>query len=284
MIADFETNLERVLAQATSGNSPARLGEAMHYAVFPGGARVRPLVCLAVASAHKQQHEPLAQSCAMAIELMHCASLVHDDMPCFDNADLRRSKPSVHKSFGQPLALLVGDALIVLAFQTLAESTTVKLEQQRRALAILSRSVGAPSGIIAGQAWECEEEIDLSTYHRSKTGSLFVAASMLGALSAGQDPEDWRVFGASLGEAYQVADDLRDVTLSEEESGKSPSKDAELGRPNAVTAMGVSATRDRFEHLLQATTASIPQCDGADHLKALVLSESERLMSKCQAD
>src|SRR5690606_4019842 len=141
---------------------------------------------------------------------LHCASLVHDDLPCFDDADTRRGRPSVHRAYGQPLAVLAGDALIVLAFQNVAG---VAASSWRRAevTALVGRAVCASSGIIGGQAWECEDEIDVARYHRAKTGALFAAATAAGAAAAGDDPNLWRTVGETLGEAYQIADDIRDA-------------------------------------------------------------------------
>ena len=157
------------------------------------------------------------EAAGAALELLHCASLVHDDLPCFDAADTRRGRPSVHKAFGEPLAVLAGDALIVLAFQTLAR---VPCAPQRLAILPLTvaQSVGVPSGIVAGQAWECEPQIDLAHYHRAKTGALFAAATVAGAASAGADAEPWRMVGEKLGEAYQVADDIRDAARMKRKS------------------------------------------------------------------
>ena len=163
-----------------------RLAAAMRYAVFPRGARVRPRLCHSVAAACGEDHPLATEAAGAALELLHCASLVHDDLPCFDAAEMRRGRPSVHKAFGEPLAVLTGDALIVLAFQTLAR---IQCAPERLATLTLTvaQSVGVPSGIVAGQAWECEPQIDLAHYHRAKTGALFAAATVAGAASAGAD-------------------------------------------------------------------------------------------------
>src|SRR5271165_3969752 len=116
----IEETLERAIGLAQAAGAPPLLASALHYAVFPGGHRIRPQLCLAVAAACGDAHPAAASAAAAAIELLHCASLVHDDLPCFDDADTRRGKPSVHARFGTPIALLAGDALIVLAFETMA--------------------------------------------------------------------------------------------------------------------------------------------------------------------
>src|SRR5690242_8860196 len=196
---DAVTRIERTLIEAIGATEapggPPGLAAAMHHAVFPRGARIRPRLCLAVAGACGDDAPEASAGAAAAIELLHCASLVHDDLPCFDNADLRRGRPSVHAAFGEPLAVLAGDALIVLAFQTLAKASCPPL-RMAKLINIVGSCVGVPRGIVAGQAWECEPEVDLSHYHRSKTGALFAAATVCGAAAAGfENPDAWRDLG-----------------------------------------------------------------------------------------
>src|SRR5688500_16927317 len=169
----IETALDAALRAAEATGAPPRLASAMRYAVFPGGARVRPRLSLAVALACGADDLAAAESAAASIELLHCASLVHDDLPCFDDADRRRAKPTVHRAFGEPLALLCGDALIVLAFETLARGAAASPERLSALLLTVGRAVGMPAGIVAGQAWECEPQLDLVQYHQAKTGALF---------------------------------------------------------------------------------------------------------------
>ncbi len=272
----IEQALNAALNRAGARPCPEGLKAAMHHSVFPRGARVRPRLCLAVASACGEDNGAITDIAAASIELLHCASLVHDDLPCFDNAATRRGLPSVHRAYGEPLALLAGDALIVLAFQNLAR---ISFDAQRMSalLFLISRSVGAPYGIVAGQAWECESQVDLQHYHRSKTGALFSAATCAGAVAAGADPEPWRLLGETLGEAYQVADDLRDALATEEELGKPAGRDAALGRPNAIHALGVDGTLQRLESLVKAAIAAIPPCDHAAELQSIIASEAKRL-------
>jgi geranylgeranyl diphosphate synthase type II len=142
MLERIETALTKHLARADSPSSPPQLVMAMHHAVFPGGARIRPQLCLAVSLACGDNAPELTNAAACAIEWMHCASLVHDDMPAFDNADTRRGQPTVHKAFGEPLALLTGDALIVLAYQVLAHAGA----QQPQRLGALIRNLSAGVG------------------------------------------------------------------------------------------------------------------------------------------
>ncbi len=277
----IERALEAAVGRAESGEAPPRLAKALRHALFPGGARVRPMLALAVSRACGDDMPALADAAAASIELMHCASLVHDDMPCFDDADLRRGKPTVHTVYDEPTALLAGDGLIVMAFEILAHaSAAAGAEAPRRLAALvgaLAKATGMPSGIVAGQAWEGEPEIALAPYHRAKTGALFVAATRMGALAAGADPTPWRTLGDRLGEAYQVADDLRDAIATPEELGKPVGQDAIHGRPNAVAELGVGGALARLEQLLGEASASIPDCAGAPELRALVKVQAKRL-------
>src|ERR1700729_1972683 len=145
--ARIERTLDEAITRAQAPGAPPLLASALHYAVFPGGHRIRPQLCLAVAQACGDGLA--ATAAAAAIELLHCASLVHDDLPCFDDADTRRGKPSVHAQFGTPIAVLAGDALIVLAFQTLARAASP--ERLPLLISIVAAAVGAPTGIVAGQ-------------------------------------------------------------------------------------------------------------------------------------
>lgn len=276
----IERSLTVALARCDRPEAPPRLAAAMRYAVFPRGARIRPRVCLAVASACCADDLAAATAAAAAIELLHCASLVHDDLPCFDDASMRRGKPSVHRAFGERLAVLTGDALIVLAFETLARGGAAHPERLGPMLLILSEGVGAPAGIAAGQAWECEPHVVLSAYQRAKTGALFAACTMVGAAAAGADPAPWRVLGDKLGEAYQVADDLRDATSTEQEIGKPTGRDAVLGRPSAVGELGVGGALARLESLVADAIASIPACPGVAELRDAMRLETAKLVPK----
>ncbi|MBY0337958.1 MAG: polyprenyl synthetase family protein, partial [Acetobacteraceae bacterium] len=193
-LARIERALATALDRAGAPGVPPLLSKAMHHAVFPGGARVRPMLCLAVARACGGDDPALAEAAAASVELLHCASLVHDDMPCFDDASERRGKPSVHKAFGEPIALLAGDALIVQAFEALGQAAGEARHPQRLGalIRIVTESVGAPFGIVAGQAWECERMVDVSAYHRAKTAALFAGAARAGAAASGGPAEAWQ--------------------------------------------------------------------------------------------
>lgn len=274
----IEWVLERAVAPSESAESPPKLGAALRHAVFPGGARVRPQLALAVAYACSNRDQvQKAAGVAGAIELLHCASLVHDDLPCFDDADIRRGKPSVHKAFGEPLAVLAGDALIIAAFETLARESADNPKHLPELIAIMCQAVGAPHGIIAGQAWESEPKLDLKQYHKAKTGALFVAATTGGAAAVGADSRPWRALGELLGEAYQVADDLRDMLLDETALGKPARQDAAHDRPNAVARLGADSSLKLLNRLIDQAAKSVPECDGAELLRELVYAQATRL-------
>ena len=268
------------ITRAANFPSPPRLAAAMRYAVFPRGSRIRPRLCLAVAAACGDDQPSVADAAAAAIEMLHCASLVHDDLPCFDDAETRRGKPSVHRAFGEPLALLAGDALIVLAFQTLARGVAPAPQRLPGLLLTIGDMVGLPSGIAAGQGWECEPRVDVDAYHRAKTGALFAAATVAGAAAAGAPTEPWRALGERLGEAYQVADDIRDVVGDPAEIGKPTGRDRALGRPSVALTLGVAGAVDRLKALAAEAAEAIPPCPGAADLCALILHEARRLVPR----
>jgi geranylgeranyl diphosphate synthase, type II len=248
--AQVEQTLTAVLNRTRNGNCPPRLAAAMDHAVFPGGARIRPQLCLAVAGACDADNRRVALAAAAAIELLHCASLVHDDLPCFDNAPLRRGKPSLHAAYGERLALLAGDALIVLAFQALAESIDESPARAAELFEIISLGAAVPAGLAAGQAWECEPRAGLRDYQRAKTGALFVAATMAGACAAGSAAEPWREMGERLGEACQVATEVRHDAPSVK----------------------------KLKHLVGLAVDAIPACPMAAELRLLILLEARQYM------
>lgn len=274
----IEAALEAALAAQEGEGGPPRLAAAIRHAVFPGGARIRPHLTLAVAQACGGDDLQLAAAAGAAIELMHCASLVHDDLPCFDNAETRRGRPSVFGAYGERLAVLAGDALIVTAFQSLGAAGAHRPERLAPLFATLASGVAAPTGIVAGQAWECEPRVALTEYQRAKTGALFVAATVSGAQAAGTAAEPWRALGEWLGEAYQVADDIRDVAVDSDSLGKPAGQDAKHGRPSSAAELGLSGAIQHFDQLIAYASASIPACRGSAQLRTLLRQESKRLV------
>lgn len=255
--------MERALYAALDSEGPPRLREAIIHAVFPGGARLRPRLTLAIAEGYGGAIETAAVAAA-AVELLHCASLVHDDLPCFDDAPVRRGRPSVHKAFGEPMAVLVGDALIVAAFASVQRALP-------SGVTILAEAAGAARGIVGGQAWELEPSgpPDLVTYHRAKTAALFEAAAALGAASCGLPTARFIAFGRAIGLAYQVADDLADALSTEASMGKPVGRDALLGRPTALVS-GVDVARARLQRAAAEARAAVPSGPGAAMLERFV--------------
>jgi geranylgeranyl diphosphate synthase type II len=192
--------------------------------------------------------------------------------------------PSVHSAFGERLAVLAGDGLIVLAFQTLAGAATAHPGRLAALTGLIARGVGQPHGIVAGQAWECEPHVALRDYQRAKTGALFAAATMAGAEAAGAAPGPWRALGEWLGEAYQAADDIRDVAGDPRVMGKPIGRDVALLRPSAASELGLEGAIAHFDRLVACAIAAVPDCAGSDQLRALVRMEAERLVPQTLCD
>jgi geranylgeranyl diphosphate synthase type II len=270
--------LEAAVAAGDDDSAPPGLQAAIRHAVFPGGARIRPRLCFAVARACGEDEPAVTDSAAAAIELLHCASLVHDDLPCFDDAATRRGRASVQQAFGERLAVLTGDALIVLAFQTLARGPAAQHGRLGPLVETVGASVGMPAGLAAGQAWECEPEVDLQAYQRAKTGALFAAATVAGAAAAGVEHAPWYALGERIGEAYQVVDDIRDVAGDAGELGKPTGQDRTHGRPSSAAELGVAGAVEQYERLMAGVVEAIPPCSGRDHLAELLRAEAKQLL------
>ncbi len=280
----IDTALSHAIFEGQGGTAPAKLSAALGYAVTPGGARIRPTILTSVAMACGDDQPKLTDAAAVALELIHSASLVHDDLPCFDDADLRRGKPALHRAFSEPLAVLTGDSLIIMAFQVLARAAGHMPNRALQLIDVLSTRSGMPFGICAGQGWESEEVIDLSAYHQSKTGALFIAATQMGAIAAGQEPEPWEELGARIGEAFQVADDLRDALCDVETLGKPAGQDDLHGRPNAVAELGIAGAVARFDNILAGAISSIPACPGEAALAQMVRAYADKLVPAVARD
>lgn len=273
-----ERALERALELAIGPSTPPRLADALRYSVFPGGVRVRPALVLAVADACGGAVAPVADAAAAAVELMHCASLVHDDLPCFDNASHRRGRASVHRAYGTELAVLVGDGLIVAAFEVLAAGCRRLPQRLPSLIRAVAAGSGGATGIVAGQAWESEPSLNLRAYHQAKTGALFEASVRAGAIAGGGDPVAWAPLGQALGEAYQVADDIADVVSSAASLGKPVGQDAALQRPSAARALGVGGAHARLEALFEQLEAAVPACAGREGFQAWIAALRVRIM------
>ena len=270
--------IEAALERWVPVDAPAGLGEAMRYAVLDGGKRLRPLLVLAARHAVcGGQSDPVLDEAAMraacAIELIHAYSLVHDDMPCMDNDVLRRGKPTVHVQFGQAQALLAGDALQALAFEVLTpEGSDIPDELQGRLCRILSRAAGY-AGMAGGQAIDLAsvghrlDESSLKQMHRLKTGALLEASVNLGSSCGQASPESLTSlaeYGQALGVAFQVIDDVLDVTADAVTLGKTVGKDAANDKPTYVSLMGLQASRQYADDLLRQALAALER-SGLQH-------------------
>jgi len=225
---------------------PESLHQAMRYAVLSGGKRLRPLLALAIAEAVGGAASS-ALDPACAVELVHCFSLIHDDLPILDNDDLRRGLPTVHRAFSEQVALLAGDALFALAFETLATASAPSPEISYRSLALLAAASGT-RGMVGGQTVDIESEnlaadIELVEWiHRRKTGSLIEAAATLGALFGGGTADDVATaqkYGAELGLAFQITDDVLDQTATTETLGKQSQADSKLAKATYPATVGI---------------------------------------------
>jgi farnesyl diphosphate synthase len=278
--------VEQALSRWVVADAPAGLGEAMRYAVLDGGKRLRPLLVLAAreavagleADGASAALDEAALRAGCAVELIHAYSLVHDDMPCMDNDVLRRGKPTVHVQFGQAQALLAGDALQALAFELLTpEGAGIDATVQANLCRTLARAAGY-EGMAGGQAIDLAsvgqslDEAQLRRMHRLKTGALLEASVMMGAACGHTTPEAreaLRRYGQAIGLAFQVVDDILDVTADAATLGKTAGKDAANDKPTYVSLMGLQAARD-YAHALLEEALSALQASALTHTHALV--------------
>jgi farnesyl diphosphate synthase len=258
--------VEAALEAWVPENTPAGLGVAMRYGVLDGGKRLRPLLVLAAAQAVHGEREA-AMRAAVAVELIHAYSLVHDDMPCMDNDVLRRGKPTVHVQFGEAQAMLAGDAMQALAFEVLTPtaeessaaggSSGVPPVLQARLCSLLARSAGH-AGMAGGQAIDLAsiglqlDERTLRDMHHRKTGALLQASVLMGAACGEVSAAQWSAladYGDALGLAFQVIDDILDVTQASSTLGKTAGKDLDNNKPTYVTVLGLAAARRHANEL-----------------------------------
>jgi farnesyl diphosphate synthase len=248
--------VEAALEAWVPADAPAGLGMAMRYGVLDGGKRLRPLLVLAANQAVRGS-EPAALRAAVAVELIHAYSLVHDDMPCMDNDVLRRGKPTVHVKFGQAQAMLAGDAMQALAFEVLTPEEGLPAALQARLCSLLARSAGH-AGMAGGQAIDLASigrplaEAELRDMHRRKTGALLQASVLMGAACGDTGPGVWQAlsdYGAAIGLAFQVVDDILDVTQSAATLGKTAGKDQDNNKPTYVSVLGLGAARRHAQEL-----------------------------------
>ena len=276
-LAATEQALSRWVANPLDTPAPAGLGDAMRYAVLDGGKRLRPLLVMAACDAVNGT-VAAALRAACAVELIHAYSLVHDDMPCMDNDVLRRGKPTVHVRFGEAQALLAGDALQALAFELLTpeDDDSVSPQTQARLCRLLAQAAGC-QGMAGGQAIDLASvglpltSGQLHEMHRLKTGALLQASVMMGAACGKASPAALKAlhtYGAAVGLAFQVVDDILDVTADAATLGKTAGKDAAQDKPTFVSLMGLQASRDYAQQLLVQALASL-QTSGLEDTQTL---------------
>ncbi len=264
--------VESALGEWIAPQAPAGLGQAMRYAVLDGGKRLRPLLVLAACESVGGNADAALRA-ACAVELIHAYSLVHDDMPCMDNDVLRRGKPTVHVQFGQAPALLAGDALQALAFELLTpEGPSVPASMQAQLCRLLASAAGY-RGMAGGQAIDLASvgqalsEAQLRQMHQLKTGALLQASVEMGAACASASPlatESLAQYGAALGLAFQVVDDILDVTADSATLGKTAGKDAQNDKPTYVSLLGLARSRAYATDLLAQALAALQRSSLAD--------------------
>lgn len=255
---------ERALDDWVPADAPAGLGEAMRYGVLGAGKRLRPLLVLAACEA-VDGDAPAALRAGTAVELIHAYSLIHDDMPCMDNDVLRRGKPTVHVQFGEAQAMLAGDAMQALAFEVLTPEAGIAPALQARLCALLARASGH-AGMAGGQAIDLAsvgkdlDEATLRDMHRRKTGVLLQGSVLMGAACGETTPATWAAltdYGAAIGLAFQVVDDILDVTQDSAVLGKTAGKDQEANKPTYVSLMGLDGARRYADELRAQAHAAL---------------------------
>lgn len=278
--------VEQALARWISPAGPGGLGEAMRYAVLDGGKRLRPLLVLAACDA-VGGNPNAALRAACAVELIHAYSLVHDDMPCMDNDVLRRGKPTVHVKFGDATALLAGDALQALAFELLTPADGSVPDAMQAVLCRLLARAAGHDGMAGGQAIDLASvgqplsEAQLREMHRLKTGALLQGSVMMGAAcqtdhgAAGALAEAaLKEYGAAIGLAFQVVDDILDVTGDAATLGKTAGKDAAHDKPTYVSLLGLEASRAYAQALLGQARGALAACGLADTRALAALADA----------
>lgn len=248
---------------------PVSVHKAIRWSVFAGGKRFRPILMLTTGEAFGAPPEVLLAT-ACALEMIHTYSLIHDDLPSMDDDELRRGRPTCHIRFDEATAILAGDALQTLAFQTIAEESLLSAEKRVLLVSELGHAAGTPGGMVAGQARDLEAESravtsgELEQIHRLKTAALIIAAARCGAIIAeATDPELEAVgrYAAQLGLLFQITDDLLDITATVETLGKTPGKDARAQKATYPSLYGIETARQRADLVHQEACAVLKQID-----------------------
>ena len=250
----IESTLNDLLPSETT--TPERIHQAMRYSTLDGGKRIRPSLCVAAFTAYRDDWKTILPV-ASAIEMIHCYSLIHDDLPAMDDDDLRRGKPSCHKQFDEAIGILAGDALLTLAFEVLGRSKDFPADRMLQVITALARAAGSVGGMIAGQVLDIEAEAtpanaqQLEAIHRSKTGALIGVSVWIGAYLGGaseSDLEKIQVFRDRIGLAFQVIDDILDAT---------DGSNRDEGKATYPGIYGLEKSRDIAHHLMAEARAAL---------------------------
>jgi geranylgeranyl pyrophosphate synthase len=253
----------------SSAAAPEKIHQAIRWSIFAGGKRFRPALLLAVGQAFSASIKNLIRTAA-AFEMVHTYSLIHDDLPAMDDDDLRRGRPTCHVRFDEATAILAGDALQTLAFQTIAQDEELSPETRIALISELARAAGTPDGMVAGQAFDMEAETrqvnnaQLEEIHRLKTGALIVAAARSGAIIGGASESELAAvtsYAAHLGLLFQITDDFLDVTATAVDLGKTPGKDARSNKATYPALHGMEETRAAAIDAHRAAVEALQQLD-----------------------
>jgi geranylgeranyl pyrophosphate synthase len=263
----IDSQLDRLIPKEFE--PPERVHSAIRWSVFAGGKRFRPALLLAAGQTFGAQTDDLLRT-ACALEMIHTYSLIHDDLPSMDNDELRRGRPTCHVKFDEGTAILAGDALQTLAFQTIAEDENLPASLRVELVAEIARAAGTPEGMVAGQAHDLDAESrevsgsELELIHHRKTGALIRAAARCGANIAGASAGELEAvteYSTNLGLLFQITDDLLDVTATAEDLGKTPGKDARSSKATYPALYGIKAARAQLESVHRAACAALERMD-----------------------
>jgi len=275
--------LERLLPPATQ--YPASIHQAMRHSVFAGGKRLRPILCMEAARVVDGCVPPGIEELGSALEMLHTYSLIHDDLPALDNDDLRRGRPTCHKVYGEAIAILAGDGLQTYAYEVLA-----KLQCHAKArvaiIAEVAHATGTIDGMIGGQVMDLEAEHQhpdaktLEYIHRSKTGALLTASVVTGGMYAGGDAsqiQSLRDFGTNIGLAFQIVDDVLDVTQTSEQLGKTAGKDTATEKATYPSLFGIDASLAKADELVNKANAALDRFgENSNDLREIAAFLAER--------
>jgi len=263
----IDSELDRLIPKASE--EPQRVHEAIRWSVFAGGKRFRPTLLLAVGQTFGATTEKLIRT-ACALEMIHTYSLIHDYLPSMDDDDLRRGRATCHVKFDEATAILAGDALQALAFQTIAEDENLDADLRVKLISEVARASGTPAGMVAGQALDLDAESrevtgeELECIHRLKTGALIRASARCGAMIANAGEAELAAiteYATNLGLLFQITDDLLDVTATAEDLGKTPGKDAKSSKATYPAVYGIDATRERINAVHQSSCNALTAID-----------------------